>query len=228
MSGDSEFRAPGWLARHVSVAVVLFIIGALLFGAMAFELKTNGPMISEDTALASQLHAEAVQTANTTNETATFGFFLGKEVLELIGAILIVYFLYKRFWPELGMVLIGWSGGTVVWFFVTRYFDRMRPAAQEGIPVHYPSFPSGHTMQSMLCFGLLAYFLTPHMPSTLWKWVVWIVAIVMMLFVGASRVFQGGHYLSDVIAGYGLGLAWGALIYTWMETYVVRRRVRSG
>ena len=228
MSGNCEFRAPGWLARHVGVAVVLFILGGLLFGAMAYELKTNGPLISTDTTLASSLHAEALSTANTTNETATFGFFLGKEVIELIGVILVIYFLYKRFWPELGMVLIGWSGGTVIWFFITRYFDRMRPAAQMGIDVHYPSFPSGHTMQSMLCFGLLAYFLIPHMPSTFWKWLIAIVAALAMLFVGASRVFQGGHYLSDVLAGYGIGLAWGALVYTWMEGYTLRRKVRSG
>ena len=228
MSGECEFRAPGWLARHVGVAVILVIVGGLLFGAMAYELKTSGPLISTDTALASSLHATAVSTANTTNETMTFGFFLGKEVIELIGVILVIYFLYKKFWPELGMVLIGWSGGTVIWFFVTRYFDRMRPAEQMGIPVHYPSFPSGHTMQSMLVFGLLAYFLMPHLPNTFWRWIIAMVAVVAMLFVGFSRVFQGGHYLSDVLAGYGLGLAWGALIYTWMETYTLKRRVRSG
>ncbi len=228
MSGDCDFRAPGWLARHVGVAVLLIIVGSLLFGAMAYELKTNGPLISTDTALASQLHATAESTLNLTNETMTFGFFLGKEVIEIIGVLLLVYFVHKHFWPEVGMILIGWSGGTVIWFFITRYFDRMRPAQQLGIDVRYPSFPSGHTMQSVMCFGLLAYFLMPHLPSTAWKWVVAIVAVLTMLFVGFSRVFQGGHYLSDVLAGYGIGLAWGTLIYTWMESYVVKRRVRSG
>lgn len=225
MSGNSDFRAPGWLARHIGVAAILIILGSLLFGAMAYELKTNGPMIAEDTALASQLHAEAVKTANTTGETATFGFFLGKEVIELIGVVLVVYFVYKKFWPEVAMIVIGWSGGTVIWYFITRYFDRVRPAQQMGIAVHYPSFPSGHTMQAMLCFGLLAYFLIPHMPSTFWKWVIGIAAVVTMLFIGASRVFQGGHYLSDVLAGYGIGLAWGTLIYTIMEALTPRKRV---
>ena len=224
MPSNCDFRAPGWLARHVGIAVILFIIGSLLFGAMAYDLKTNGPLIRTDLALASSLHADAVRTASTTNETATFGFFLGKEMLELIGVILVIYFLHKRFWPELGMILIGWSGGTLIWTFVTRYFDRARPAAQMGIDVHYPSFPSGHTMQAMLCFGLLAYFLIPRMPSLFWKWVIAIAAVLTMLFIGASRVFQGGHYLTDVLAGYGLGLAWGALVYTLMEFFTLRRK----
>ncbi len=222
MSG--EFRAPGWLARHVSAGVLMVILGGLLFGAMAFELKTNGPLIQTDMALASQMHALAVRTANLTNETMTFGFFLGKEVIEIIGVILVVYFIHKRFWPELGMILIGWSGGTAVWFFLTRYFDRMRPTDQMGIDVRYPSFPSGHTMQSVLCFGMLAYFLMPHLPSTGWKWVIAIVAVLTMLFIGFSRVFQGGHYLSDVLAGYGIGLAWAGIVYTVMEAFAIRRR----
>ena len=224
MSGDCDFRAPGWLARHVGVAVLLIIVGSLLFGAMAYELKTNGPLISTDTALASQLHATAESTLSLTNETMTFGFFLGKEVIEIIGVLLLVYFVHKHFWPEVGMILIGWSGGTVIWFFITRYFDRMRPAQQLGIAVRYPSFPSGHTMQSVLCFGMLAYFIIPRMPSLFWKWVIAIAAVVTLLFIGYSRLYEAGHYLTDLIAGYALGLAWGGLVYSVMEIFVIRRR----
>ena len=223
MSGN--FRTPGWLVRHPAAGVLMVIVGGLLFGFMAFQLKTNGPLIKTDVALASQYHAIAESTATTTNELMTFGFFLGKEVLEIIGAILVIYFLYKRLWPELGMVLIGWSGGTVIWFILTRYFDRVRPAAQMGIVVHEPSFPSGHTMQAVLGFGMLAYFLLPRMPSPFWKWVIAIAAILTMLFIGFSRFFQGGHYLSDLLAGYGLGLAWAGLVYTVLEIFTLRRRV---
>lgn len=219
-----DFRAPGWLARHPMVGVVLFILGMLVFGALAYELKTQGPLVQSDIALASRYHAMATKAPAPIVEIMTFGFFLGKEVIELIGAILVIYFLYKRFWPELGMVLIGWSGGALLWILITRYFDRVRPEAQIGIVVHEPSFPSGHTMQTALCFGLLAYFLVPRMPSLFWKWVIVIVAILTSLFIGFSRLFEGGHYLTDLIAGYALGIAWAALVYTVLETFVVRRR----
>ncbi len=205
--------------------VLMVIVGGLLFGFMAFQLKTNGPLISNDMVLASQFHDIAVRTAALTNETMTFGFFLGKEDLELLGVILAIYFFYKKLWPELGMIIIGWTGGTVIWFFLTRYFDRMRPAEQMGIPVHAPSFPSGHTMQAVLCLGLVAYFLIPRMPSAFWKWVIAIVAILTMLFIGFARLFQGGHYLTDLLAGYGLGLAWGGLVYTVLEIFTLKRRM---
>ncbi len=219
-----DFRAPGWLARHLWVGLLLIVVGLLIFGSMAYELKTNGPLVRSDPALAAQFHLMATQAPAWLIETMTFGFFLGKEVIEIIGVILIVYFLYKRFWPEVGMVLIGWSGGALLWIFVTRYFHRVRPEAQIGIIVHEPSFPSGHTMQTVLCFGLLAYFLIPRMPSLFWKWVIAIVAILTLLFIGFSRLYEGGHYLTDLIAGVGAGLAWGALVYTVMEMFTLRRR----
>jgi membrane-associated phospholipid phosphatase len=220
-----DFRSPGWLVRHPLVAVLMVILGGLLFGFMAFQLKTNGPLIRNDIALANQLHKIAVSTETLTNETMTFGFFLGKEDLEILGVVLGIYFIYKKLWPELGMLIIGWSGGTAIWFFLTRYFDRTRPATQMGIPVHAPSFPSGHTMQAVLCLGLVAYFLIPRMPSTFWKWVIAVAAILGMLFIGFSRLFQDGHYLTDLLAGYGLGLAWAGLVYTVLEIFTLRRKV---
>jgi undecaprenyl-diphosphatase len=219
-----DLRAPGWLARHPMVGVFMVIIGGLLFGAMAYQLKTNGPLIRADIPLASRLHAIAVESPPNVDETMTFGFFLGKEIVEIIGAMLVLYFLHKRYWPELAMVIVGLSGAAGVWFLLTRYFGRVRPEAQMGIVVHEPSFPSGHAAHAVLCFGLLAYLLLPKMPSLFWKWLLVVAAVLTILFIGFSRVFQGGHYLTDVLAGYGVGIAWAGLVYTVLETFVNKRK----
>lgn len=219
-------QAPGWLARHPAMMLLLIALGSIAFAAMAFELRTNGPMVQLDTQLAAMFHAMAAKTPGQILELMTFGFFLGKEDLQLLGAILVVYFLYKRYWPELGMVLIGWAGGSMIWTPLIYYFNRMRPQQQVGIEVKtIPSFPSGHSMFALLAIGLLAYMIVPKMPSTFWKWAVAIVALLLILFVGFSRVYEGGHYLSDVLAGYALGLAWGTLIYGVLEIFVIKRRV---
>jgi hypothetical protein len=49
----------------------------------------------------------------------------------------------------------------------------------------------------------------------------------MMLFIGFSRLFVGGHYLTDVIAGYAVGVAWSGIVYMTIETYFVRRNTRK-
>ena len=68
-----------------------------------------------------------------------------------------------------------------------------------------------------MCFGLLAYLLVPKMPSRAWKIIVIVAAILLILYVGFSRIFVGDHYPTDVLAGYALGIAWSGLVYTSVE-----------
>jgi undecaprenyl-diphosphatase len=221
----SGLQAPGWLATHPAVGLSLFLVGLVVFGFTAYQLQTNGPMMQLDQQI-TQIMQRMVSTApGLWLETMTYGFFMGKENLQVLGAILVVYFLYKRYWPELGMVIIGWTGGTVVWTLLINYFNRPRPEKQVGIEVKtIPSFPSGHTMFAILALGLLAYLLVPKMPSVFWKWVIVLAAVLTMLFVGYSRLYEGGHFLSDLIAGYAVGLSWGALVYTLLDGLALRRR----
>ena len=49
-------------------------------------------------------------------------------------------------------------------------------------------------------------------------------ALLIIAFVGFSRVFSGGHYLTDVLAGYAVGIAWFGVAYTLIEIYFQKRR----
>lgn len=223
-SDASGLRSPGWLARWPLVGLVLFLVGSLLFGAFAYNVWTKGPLLRWDVPLNREFHAEAVKEPARIIELVLFGFYVGKELLQVIVVILSLYFLYKRYWPELLMLLIATGGGAIIWSILIGIFDRPRPTNQIGISVSDYSFPSGHTISSMICFGFLAYLLVPKMPSLFWKWVIVIASLLTMAFVGYSRVFLGGHYLSDVLAGYALGLAWAALVFTVIERLFFKRR----
>jgi undecaprenyl-diphosphatase len=202
----------------------MVLVGSLIFGAFAYNVQTHGPLLQWDVPLSSKLHTEAVNTPARTIELLIFGFFVGKELVQVIAVILILYFLHKRFWRELSMVLIGFGGGALIWYSLSRFFDRPRPAAQIGIVVSDPSFPSGHVISAVICYGLLAYLFVPKMPSQFWKWVVIIGALLIMAYIGFSRLFLGGHYLSDLIAGYAIGIAWAGLVYTLIERTFMKRK----
>jgi len=224
---SAGLRAPGWFAKWPTVGILLFLVGGLMFGALAYNVETKGPLLRWDTPLYREFHNVALKEPPRDIQTLTFGFFTGREVVEIISIILALYFLHKRFWPELWMLVLGVGGGAVLWYALSRFFDRPRPPAQIGIAVSDPSFPSGHVITAVLFYGLLAYLFAPKMPSLFWKWVVWIAAILMMLFIGFSRIFLGGHYLSDVLAGYALGIAWAGLVYTLIERLSMRRQTPS-
>jgi undecaprenyl-diphosphatase len=82
-------------------------------------------------------------------------------------------------------------------------------------------------MSALICYGFLAYLFVPKMPSRFWKWMLSIATVVLILFDGFSRVFQGNHYLTDVLAGYALGIAWAALVYTVIEIIFLRRKNKN-
>ncbi len=216
--GACDLRSPGWLAMSPVIGILMFLVGASLFGAIAYNVKTQGPLLQWDLPLARQMHIDAVKQPERIIEILIFGFFVGKELLQVIVIILSLYFLHKRFWPELAMLLIGAGGGAIIWYYLTGVFDRVRPTNQIGIVVSDPSFPSGHVISAVICYGLLAYFFIPKMPSLFWKWVVGIAAFLTVAFIGFSRIYLGGHYLTDVVAGFALGLAWAGLVFTLIET----------
>jgi membrane-associated phospholipid phosphatase len=196
----------------------------VIFGVLAYNVKTDGPLLRWDVPVYRSLHATALKVPWYVNEVMFFGYFVGKELIQLCILILGLYFLHKRLWQELTMMLVGSAGGSLVWHFINNYFNRPRPEAQLGISLTNPSFPSGHVSSSVLFYGLLAYLLFPKMPGRLWKWLLVIGTILWLAFAGFSRVFQGGHYLTDVIGGYGWGLAWAGLAFTAVEMFFRSQR----
>lgn len=219
-----DLRAPGWLAKWPVIGLIMFLAGSLVFGAFAYNVSTRGPLLQWDVPLTTELHTEAVKTPWSIIEFLIFGFFAGKELVQVMTFILLLYFLHKRLWRELTMLLIGVGGGAIIWYVLMGIFHRVRPPVQMGIVVSDFSFPSGHVMTAVLFYGLLAYLFVPKMPSLFWKWLVGIGAILTMLFIGFSRLFLGGHYLSDLLAGYALGVAWAGLVYTLIERLFRRRK----
>ncbi len=221
-------RAPGLFKRWPIIGLLMILLGSLSFAALSVNLLAHGPLLQVDNSVHNELIAEARVAPPIVNEIMLFGFFIGKEVVQVIVTILTLYFLYHRYWRELGMLWISSAAGSLVWNIIIAYFARPRPPEQTGLVITtIPSFPSGHAMSALICYGFLAYLLVPKMPSLFWKWTVAISALLVVLFDGFSRIFQGGHYLTDVLAGYALGVAWAALVYTVIEGIFMKRKIEN-
>jgi undecaprenyl-diphosphatase len=106
-----------------------------------------------------------------------------------------------------------WAAGTLAGIHLAvtpvlkEVFDRPRP--DQGSPIGLPSsdsFPSGHASGSVVTFALLALFGMERWPER--SRLFWGLAAALSLGVGASRVVLNVHFLTDVLAGFSLGLAW--------------------
>jgi membrane-associated phospholipid phosphatase len=216
--------APHLLARWPIIGWIMFIFGGLLFGALTYNLYAHGPLLQWDRALANTLPAIGLKSPLFVKYIMIAGFYLGKDVLNGVDVLLGLYFLYKRYWRELTLVTVGWGGAALIFHFLSTFIGRIRPPTQIWIIVNIPGFPSGHAVFTTVCYVLIAYLLVPKMPSLFWKFIVGAAALLIIAFVGFSRIFTGGHYLTDILAGYAVGIAWFGLAFTLIEMYFQERR----
>lgn len=102
-------------------------------------------------------------------------------------------------------------------------FNRPRPdLVPHGARVYTMSFPSGHAMMSAAVYLTLAALLTRTQTQARIKIFILSVAAALALMVGASRVYLGVHWPTDVIAGWAGGAAWA--IFCWSIMYWLQRR----
>jgi len=217
-------RAPGLLAKWPVIGISMFIFGSLVFGALTYNLYAHGPLLAWDKAIANTLPAIGLQSPPLVKDIMVAGFYTGKEVVTVLTILFSLYFLYKRYWQELAMMAIGWIGSALLFNGLSMLIGRARPPTQIWIIVNIPGFPSGHGVSVVVFYGLLAYLLAPKMRSVFGKVVVIAAALLIIGFVGFSRIFTGGHYLTDILAGYAVGIAWSGVIYTLIENYFQKRR----
>ncbi len=134
-------------------------------------------------------------------------------ILTLLVAIVTgVLLLTGRYRPAIA-VLVSTIGGAAVTLGLKVLFNRPRPEIVPHLTeVASPSYPSGHALLSAVVFltlGVLGARFTSHRRLRVYFIVI---AFLLTLLVGASRVYLGVHYPSDVLAGWCAGVAWALTV----------------
>ena len=139
----------------------------------------------------------------------------GVTVMTMVTIVAVLAFLmHRRRWHA------GIMAATVLLAFVSSeglkmVYSRPRPdLVPHGSFVYSGSFPSGHSTLSAATFLTLAMLIASLEPSRGTKRMVFILAGMLVLGIGFSRVYLGVHWPSDVLAGWSLGAAWA--LAAWM------------
>lgn len=118
--------------------------------------------------------------------------------------------LVARRWREAMFAGVSFAGSALLNLATKQFFQRGRPSLWESIaPEHTFSFPSGHAMGSAT-LAMAVILLCWH---TRFRWGVVALAGLFVLAVGASRIYLGVHYPSDILGGWAAGTAWVAGVY---------------
>ena len=96
-------------------------------------------------------------------------------------------------------------------------FDKIalnvRPVLENGVPE--ASYPSSHTMLSLVAFGSAAWLINRYFVEDRPRRILTVTALVLMVLTVAARLLSGFHWLTDIIGGLLISaalLAWFAAI----------------
>ena len=110
-------------------------------------------------------------------------------------------------------VILATSGVAIASSAAKQAIDRARPPTALWLGRAWgPSFPSGHATQSIACWGALAIVACALVSSRGWRAVYLTSAATVALVVGASRIYLGVHWFSDVVCGWALAALWLAIL----------------
>jgi undecaprenyl-diphosphatase len=223
-------KTTGFLAHRPGLGLGLLLLGGLIFGLLAFNVSTHGPLLAWDMPIDQAFHSYAVQDSALGLQVMLIFGALGQELAVVLMFLLGGYWLWKRHWYEISMLLLGVTGGNVWFVVLSTAFARQRPVFADPIipALPGPGFPSGHCMTAMLLYGLILVLLLPRLSSWRWRLLAVFGMLLIVLLVGLSRLYMGAHYPTDVLGGYAFGLAWGALVYTAIELFRQHRALRRG
>jgi len=205
-------RARLWLQNPVPFAVLvgaaLLYVGAFVSG-LAEDVLDSDSIVLADGWLVRWLAAHRTPVGIGFLDAVSF---LGNWQVVVVVLTVAVVILWNRRRRSALAMLVATTGSQLVVSLGKAGFGRPRPPAVLGVVTPLDaSFPSGHSSVSVALYALGFYLLfrATRSPRLRGLWLV--LAALFPLLIGFSRLYLGAHYLSDVLAGWAVGLWWSVL-----------------
>jgi undecaprenyl-diphosphatase len=205
-----------------SIVVISLAVAALslfLFAWISGEM-TEGSTAGFDLSVRAWVHQFA---SPTLTRVMTAISLLGYDILIAGLAVALAVFLFLRWKHAAGWLAVSMAGALILDLTLKYAFRRPRPPVFFGVAPHSYSFPSGHALCSFCFYSVLAGLIAARTRSTWLRVAVGILAAVLVIAIGLSRIYLGMHYPSDVIAGYLAAAIWVSTLLV-LDRWRIRKR----
>ena len=202
--------------------LAFFVTNALILPQNCVALAMANPLAVPDHEVAGWFHAHLTHTF--VSVLRAFTEFGSSEWIGIVLFFMVLYFVWKKYWPSLVTLVVAVPGGMFLNEWVKLLVHRQRPFL-EGPFVDWSgySFASGHTIGATLLYGQLALFVLPAMKGRHWRRLTVASAALLIALVGFSRIALGAHFLTDVLGAIVFGIFW--LAFCLFATKPMRRSV---
>ncbi len=143
------------------------------------------------------------------------------DIMSLVGLFAIIgAWQLPKYRPQCVLLAVSLTGGGVLIGGMKSKYERARPTLIDALAKEGTfSFPSGHSFISLCFYGILTYWLFRAHRDILQRSVILLASGSGILLIGASRVYLGVHYPSDVLAGYAAAVPWLTACLTAYHQY---------
>jgi undecaprenyl-diphosphatase len=128
------------------------------------------------------------------------------EVLYSFTLLLSLWLVWRRDWRMALHWVITVAAVALLTWTLKLYTAVERPPLLDTSLMSY-AFPSMHASLSVAVFGFLAVAIARELRSS-WHWVPYSITVFLVVSISFSRLYLGVHWLSDILAGWSLGLVW--------------------
>jgi undecaprenyl-diphosphatase len=221
VSGSLYARTVGrWIAKLSArtglpavVLVVTVVAGAIVtFAGVGFTATLDAVMDGKGSAGGDHAIERFVLQQRTGTLTDIFRVIThlgGVGVVAPLGAAVVLLLAWRRHIVLAFGVVVATGGVALITAVAKLLVARSRPPIRlQLVSAHGAAFPSGHSAESVVCYGVLAWIVSQLSPSRAVRVSAWVAAAVIALAVGISRLYLGVHWASDVVSGWFVGIAW--------------------
>ncbi|CAG9614030.1 Phosphatidylglycerophosphatase B [Bacillus rhizoplanae] len=179
---------------------IILLLG--LFSIIAWKVRSGGVTIVDEYV------RTMVKGFQTEASLSFFRYFtkLGSAIgIVSVLVVSLFFFWKKRYYVAMVIYPLSIISTNLINKLIKSIVKRNRPNINEALDALGYSFPSGHAMLAIVTYGFLAYIIAANVKSAVAKCFVTILAIVVIVLIGLSRIILSVHYPTDVLAGYCIG-----------------------
>lgn len=204
------------MKKYIKYIIVLLCL--VLFSIITYYV-TLGKSIGIDDAIYNYIDNNIIND-NLTNILKVVTNITSPIVVIITFIILIIFIKNNKIKISLAINLIGI---TLINNLLKVIIARPRPNISRLVSETGYSFPSGHSVTSMVFYGYLIYLVYKYINNKKIKIILMIFLGLLIPIIGFSRVYLGVHYTSDVIGGFLLGVVYLILFIDISNKYIIKK-----
>jgi undecaprenyl-diphosphatase len=196
-------------SRRDLVPLIVVTLAAAIFTILIILVRLRWrPLESVDHSAAARINELIAGHAGLIAVIKAITLLGSTAVLSGLIGVAVIFLLIRRRWRLAVYLLVTGAGALVLGPVLKSVVGRLRPVLAH--PVTHGtgnSFPSGHALGSIVCYGAILLVFVPVARGR-WRTAFATTVVIGVALIGISRILLGVHYLSDVIGGWAIGIIW--------------------